>query len=89
MYLREESWIYLKINIPNKIVLENNINHSLNINFSTFFQEYLHPSILEIREVSYSKEEIWSFVESKNDSLINCNSYIVQHKFTIFSLSSQ
>ena len=70
MYLREESWIYLKINIPNKIVLENNINHSLNINFSTFFQEYLHPSILEIREVSYSKEEIWSFVESKNDSLI-------------------
>ena len=31
-------------------VVENNINHSININFSTFFQEYLHPTILDIRD---------------------------------------
>ena len=70
MYLREEAWVYIKVDLSTKVVLENNINHTLNLNFDSFFNEYLHPSILDIREVSYSQEELWEYLSSKKTEVI-------------------
>ena len=92
MYLREEAWLYIKVNVSTKKVVENNINHSININFSTFFQEYLHPTILDIREVSYGEEEIWNFIISKKTNVIKTYNVLtgkLSYNFSIIYFDSE